>query len=110
MLNDCINTCRYVLGATGIGTMVMGVTAPTGNDIWPKVVAIMGGLVATMFSVMFGTFIKHIYSHTEKTEELIDNKLNTQSRICTAELKNSIRDAIVEGIKEGVQQSHLNKE
>ena len=102
MLDNYIGAGRWLLGATGISTMVMGATAPTGNDIWPKVVAIMGGLIATMFSVMFGTFIKHIYSHTEKTESLIEKKVNVQARLYTAEFHDIIRNSVAAGIKEGL--------
>lgn len=101
MITESAGILRVLLGATGAGTVLMGATAPT-TDIWPKLVAILGGLVSIMFSIMFTTFMKHIYSHTKEAETLIDNKLEAHTELCSAKMHNSIREAVKEGICEGL--------
>lgn len=108
MISESLSICRVLLGATGLGTIVMGATAPV-ESIWPKLVAVLGGLVATMVSIMFGTFMKHIYSHSERAEDQIDKKLITQTKLCSAELHESIREAVRRGIVEGIEEDNRIK-
>lgn len=95
MFGESLGLCRWLLGATGISTILMGVTTPT-PDVWPKVVAILGGLVATMFCLLFGTVIKHIGTHTTIVEDQIDKKMDIHRKLCMAELHSTVVNAIKE--------------
>jgi len=87
MLVNLIPICKWILAATGIGTMAVGATAPT-DTVWVKVVVVLCGLVTLMVGIMFTTLINHLVRHGKEAEEIADDRVDRQSQLCVLKMKN----------------------
>ena len=87
MYEHLMPLCRGALAITGMGTMGVGATAPT-DSMWIKVVVVLCGLVTLMIGVMFTTLINHLVRHGKEAEEIADDRIDRQSRLCVLKMKN----------------------
>ena len=87
MLENLTPIYKGALAVIGTGTIGIGATAPI-DSAWIKVVVVLCGLITLMIGVMFTTLIHHLVRHGKEAEEIADNRIDTQSRLCVLKMKN----------------------
>ena len=87
MLENLTPIYKGALAVIGTGTIGIGATAPI-DSAWIKVVVVLCGLITLMIGVMFTTLIHHLVRHGKEAEEIADNRIDTQSRLCTLKMNN----------------------